>query len=536
MCVGAGHKLELLKTLRVPANVETTSVELSLAKARGDVRETFLLVSNGQMDLARTYQKKVDEDWVAINTHSAELLRLSKSFVLQENKNRVTRMQAEFPVLQKEQTDIVAATIAAGARRVAPLQLELFKTVEPHGAALREVAADLTKSQNELIDGDVESQLQFQSKMQWILVISTILAIALGLATAYFFSNQIVNALLPVVDRLKSIAAGDLRGAKLPAELLARGDELGELANASQTMIDNLCKLLSGISDGVRTLGTAATELSTVSRQTTSNTASMSDRANAVAAAAEEASANTFSIVARMDESANGLSSVASATEEMSVTVGDISSNTSRARSISEQATHQAKTISEQMHKLGEAAQEIGNVTETITSISAQTNLLALNATIEAARAGTAGKGFAVVANEIKELAKQTAEATLDIKARIAGIQNSTGVAMSEIEQIAAVIRDVGGIVSSIAAAIEEQATVTRDVAGNIAEASEGVQEANRHVAETVNVSSAIARDIAGVNALLIDVRQGGEQVQASANDLSKLAEHLGVQVAQFKI
>ena len=101
--------------------------------------------------------------------------------------------------------------------------------------------------------------------------------------------------------------------------------------------------------------------------------------------------------------------------------MGDIAANTGRARSISERAVVQAQTITGQMQKLGQAAQEIGNVTETITNISAQTNLLALNATIEAARAGTAGKGFAVVANEIKELARQTAEATEDIKARIAG-------------------------------------------------------------------------------------------------------------------
>jgi methyl-accepting chemotaxis protein len=71
------------------------------------------------------------------------------------------------------------------------------------------------------------------------------------------------------------------------------------------------------------------------------------------------------------------------------------------------------------MDQLGAAANSIGKVIETITDISEQVNLLALNATIEAARAGEAGKGFAVVANEIKELAKQTAAATQDIKEKI---------------------------------------------------------------------------------------------------------------------
>jgi methyl-accepting chemotaxis protein len=175
-------------------------------------------------------------------------------------------------------------------------------------------------------------------------------------------------------------------------------------------------------------------------------------------------------------------------------------------------------------------------VTETITNISAQTNLLALNATIEAARAGAAGKGFAVVANEIKELARQTAEATEDIKSRILGIQSSTGSAISDIGNITTVIRDVGGIVASIAAAIEEQATVTKDVAGNIAQASIGVRDADTQITQTAEVSRNIARDISEVNAAITGIREGGEQVQASADDLSTLAEKLGAQVAQFRI
>ena len=86
------------------------------------------------------------------------------------------------------------------------------------------------------------------------------------------------------------------------------------------------------------------------------------------------------------------------------------------------------------MNQLGQAAREIGKVTETITEISSQTNLLALNATIEGGEGRFGGKGFAVVANEIKELAQQTAKATEDIKARIEGVQSSTtgGIAESK--------------------------------------------------------------------------------------------------------
>jgi methyl-accepting chemotaxis protein len=335
------------------------------------------------------------------------------------------------------------------------------------------------------------------------------------------------------VQLANSIAHSDLSQQDLAVE---SSDEIGEANAALNTMKNNLRKLLGGIAVGVQTLAAAATELTAVSKQTAAGTAAMSDRAHGVAAAAEEASANTLSIASGMEQSTSSLHSVASATEEMSATIGDISANTAKARIISEQATGQAQTITAQMEKLGQAAQEIGHVTETITNISAQTNLLALNATIEAARAGTAGKGFAVVANEIKELAKQTAEATEDIKQRIAGIQNSTGSAITDIGQITTVIKDVGTIVTSIAAAIEEQATVTRDVAGNIAQASSGVRDANERVSQTAEVSKSIARDIASVNMAVTEIRHGGENVQASAVDLSKLAEQLGAQVAQFKV
>jgi methyl-accepting chemotaxis protein len=364
-------------------------------------------------------------------------------------------------------------------------------------------------------------------------LLSLLTLLASSTAVILVIRKVVIRPLGRSVEFANRIANSDLTSADLHVE---SGDEIGEASVALNTMKNSLRRLLGGISSGVLTLSAAATELTAVARQTVSGTAAMSERTHTVAAAAEEASANTTSIATGMEQSTSSLSSVACATEEMSATVGDISANTSRAHVISEQATAQAQDIADQMQKLGQAAQEIGQVTETITNISAQTNLLALNATIEAARAGTAGKGFAVVANEIKELARQTAEATEDIKARIAGIQSSTGTAISNIGQITTVIKDVGTIVTTIAAAIEEQATVTKDVAGNIAQASSGVQDANERVAQTAQVSQSIARDIAGVNAAVIDIRQGGEHVQASAAELSKLAEQLGAQVAQFRV
>ena len=191
----------------------------------------------------------------------------------------------------------------------------------------------------------------------------------------------------------------------------------------------------------MQTVASASTELLAISEQTSSGSRESTSRAQTVAAAAEEMSVSTVSVAAGMEQTSTNLSSVASATEEMTATIGEIAGNTEKARGTTDQAAQQADKFAGVMRDLELAAQEIGKVTETITGISAQTNLLALNATIEAARAGAAGKGFAVVANEIKELAQQTAAATGDIKNKIAGIQNATGSAMTDIEKIVYVIR-----------------------------------------------------------------------------------------------
>jgi methyl-accepting chemotaxis protein len=294
--------------------------------------------------------------------------------------------------------------------------------------------------------------------------------------------------------------------------------------------------MVGEVSTGISTMATASQTLSSIAEGMATGAKEMSGRANSVAAAAEESSTTTKQVATAMDGTSQSLSSVASATEQMSSTIGEISANAEKGRSISQQATAQAQAISGGMRELGRSAQDIGKVTETITSISAQTNLLALNATIEAARAGASGKGFAVVANEIKELAQQTAAATEDIKAKISSIQSSSGTAIADIEKIAGVIHDVGDIVTTIASAIEEQSAATRDVASNIANASNNVLDANRRVAETAAVSATMAADIATVNSVASERERDSVRIQESARELSQLSGQLKERVERFHI
>jgi methyl-accepting chemotaxis protein len=369
-------------------------------------------------------------------------------------------------------------------------------------------------------------------------MISTLLAglVALLIAVGMWFMTgfMVVKPISEVVDGLKDIAEGE---GDLTKKLnINSEDEVGELAKWFNTFMGKLQSIIKEIGGNAGSMTTASVDLSNLSGNLSEGADVTSAKSNTVATAAEEMSANINSVAAAMEEASTNMNLVATAAEEMTSTINEIAQNSEQARTITQDAVNQADDASQKIDELGRAAQEISKVTETITEISEQTNLLALNATIEAARAGEAGKGFAVVANEIKELARQTAEATQDIKDRIEGIQRSTSMSVKQVEEISRVINDVNEIVSTIATAVEEQSVTTKEIAGNVAQASGGIQEVTENIAQSSTVSSEIARDIADVNQSSTDMSNSSSQVDMSAQQLSELAEQLKGLVNKFKI
>jgi methyl-accepting chemotaxis protein len=368
-----------------------------------------------------------------------------------------------------------------------------------------------------------------------VMIIFGFLAVAAATLIAVIISRGITHPIEQATSQLNEIAKGNF-SLLVEEESLNRKDEFGIVARSIDNLNTNIGKMIRDVSQGVTTLASASTELSAISSQMTDGAGRTSMQANSVSTAAEEMSTNVVSVAAGMEQATASLTMVATATEEMTSTIAEIAGNSEKARSTTSEAVAHATRVSDMMSKLGQAAQEIGKVTETITSISAQTNLLALNATIEAARAGAAGKGFAVVAGEIKELAQQTSGATEDIKNKIAAIQSSTSQTMGDIEAITKVISEVSDIVTTIAGAIEEQSVVTKDIARNIAQATMGVKDANERVAQSSSVTKDIAREISGVNQSASEMTDASSQVQSSSSELSQLAEQLRELVGKFKV
>jgi len=313
-------------------------------------------------------------------------------------------------------------------------------------------------------------------------------------------------------------------------------DELGKIGASLDSMASRLRRMVMEISNNAGKVDSNSGQLLEIAGNVSRGSGDVSGRSESVATAAEEMSSNMNSVAAAVEETSTNVSVMTEAVRELVSSIGEISSETETARKITENGVNQSQKASERINELGNAASEIGKVTESITDISAQTNLLALNATIEAARAGEAGKGFAVVANEIKDLAKQTAGATEDIRHKIETIQSSTSATVTEISAITDIVNEVNEIVKNIAVALEGQAATTKEIESNITQASEAVQEVTENVSQSSTVAGEVAVDIAEVNVKSKAINSSSGELAQSAEELNSLAGHLISLVKKFTV
>jgi len=245
-----------------------------------------------------------------------------------------------------------------------------------------------------------------------------------------------------------------------------------------------------------------------------------------------ERDAQTLSVTAHSTAEMSGLSanasrqasehvrSAATASNELSQSIVEISRRVQDSNGIAADAVKQADATDQRMAELTAAGDRIGDVVKLITSIAEQTNLLALNATIEAARAGDAGRGFAVVAQEVKNLAGQTAKATDEISAHIVNMQRATGESVDAIKAIGQTIERISEITTSISSAVEEQGTATQNIAQGVQAAAGG----------TLEVAENIERVARGAG----ETETTSGQMLRSAHALSEVSIHLRDEVESF--
>lgn len=391
------------------------------------------------------------------------------------------------------------------------------------------IKADLLADQQRL-ERESDATVTSTERMVALLGIGGFL---LGAVLAVLLGRGISRPMQSMCAAMRRLAGGDF-DVVLPG--LGRRDEIGEMAAAVEEfkvqaarkaeqdaiarereaeagrearraeLIGFACEFESAVGAIVAHVSDAASQLESA--------------ASTLTRTAETTQALSGQVAGDSQQASSGMQAVASATEQLSASVGEIGRRVDQSSAIAEAAVEQAHETDDRIGKLTQAAQQIGEVMQLITTIAEQTNLLALNATIEAARAGEAGRGFAVVAAEVKSLATQTAKATDEISSQVAEMQEATRDSVTSIQRIGSTIAEISTISASIASAVTQQDAATREIASSVQGVAQGTQR--------------VAGNIAEVNRGAAETGAASAQVLQSARSLSAESARLRTELDRF--
>ncbi|MCC7396648.1 MAG: methyl-accepting chemotaxis protein [Planctomycetes bacterium] len=385
------------------------------------------------------------------------------------------------------------------------------------GKALQEQCADVTATA--------------QSRI-WNTTLISLLTLTITVVSVRLLTRRIVlRPLQRLTQACEHMAQGDLT----QVVTVAGSDEIAATAGRLRTFQEGLRSTLQAVADKARQVTVAGEELTSTASSLQSGAGRTKELSSQAAAASQEMSTNMSSVGQSTDTVAGSIRTIAAAVEQLTASISGVTTSSVEGAEIAGSAAQMAKLSNERIAELGQAASEIGRVIEVIQDIAEQTNLLALNATIEAARAGEAGKGFAVVASEVKALARQTAEATEDIRQRIGRIQQSTTAAITSIGAIDDAIAKVSTSAQSIATAVAEQRTATTEISSNLGQSTRSVEIVTENVRQSATASEEITRAVSEVDSRAAVTAQAAEETLTAGRTLALVATELSGLVERFK-
>ena len=357
-----------------------------------------------------------------------------------------------------------------------------------------------------------------QNASRWWQGLVSALTCLVGVLVIWRVAAGIVKPIKETVTVLNIAAGGDLT----PRMATNRRDEIGELADACNTLLDKTQPLISEVVESSNHISSSAEQSSVIATQTQQGVKRQHQETTMLATAAEEMVSTSLS--------------VAKMAEEAQLATGDAQTHAMCGQEV---LTDTIKAIEDLSSKVLSAAgvitqleadsNNIHTILDVIRSIADQTNLLALNAAIEAARAGQQGRGFAVVADEVRTLAQRTQESTGEIQEMIEQLQRGTTQAVNEMAQGQLSVRvsiekgnEAGQALSNILESVNHLNTLNTEVASA--------------ASQQQSVASSFNDNLVTITQVAQQAASGSQESANSSENLIQLSHRLKSLVVQFTV
>lgn len=504
-----------------------------------------------RLHLAETVDKRLADMQDAMD-------RFEGGLTAAEREDRLTRDYLA------RQTAVMEALADIRKRAGAEANEELYDRLRLQVRSAQQAASETTdlfeQRQRARFDEFVEEVERVRTLSRWLNVAAAVLGLGLSLPLAWQITSRgVIQPLRKLEDVMERLAAGDT-SEQVPMQ--ERADEVGAMARTVATFREATIErngLMEQQAEAVaeqkrlmeeqaalqvriqaeqqqqleeaRKQEARARQLSALvedfERKVARSLTSVADSgqyllktSESMTSAVEDARQRTLAVDEASEVASSNVHMVAAATEEMTASINEISQQIVATKEVVDQVSAEADDTIRMMQSLVTVSTEVTQIVGIIGNIAEQTNLLALNATIEAARAGESGRGFAVVAHEVKQLADQVAQATMEITGKVEAMQSEATGSAAALDRMGGTIGKMTEISSVVAAAMEEQNATMQEIARNVQHAASGTEE--------------VAQNIRGVAGAATSTAQAAQEVQTASLSLSEETETLRQGVATF--